>query len=473
MFSKKAFLVIFAVLLILSAGIFIAINLTKTLPPPQPAAHTIAPGESFDDNPLKGFLPYSYSIANFPHSMEWFYLPMSAFYSDPDSTPETKPDWTELENGLNEIAGRGHQAVFRVYLDYPSASPEHHPPGIPQFLLKPPYNLEAYEYTDYGNLISKCPDYSNIDLRETIQNFIAEFGKKYDGDGRIGFITAGILGFWGEWHTAPATLWQPRIEVYNEVTNAYDKAFTKTKILFRYPRGDNKTITKFGFHDDSFCYSTLPDRDFYNFMSLLRDAGPECENRWQAAPIGGELRPEIQKFVFENEPWIGGNGEKWEDCVDLAHPTWLLNEAIKTYSGQAKENAIKAAKQMGYDFTVTSAYFSNLSSRHQLYLGIDIKNIGIAPFYYDHTMWPVEIGVKKDGRIISSWITEWDLNTIAADGQVYSFHYTTPDRNGLPKGTYNMCIRVVNPIPNGKKLGFANTGQNEDGWLDLGTFNVK
>jgi hypothetical protein len=30
--------------------------------------------------------------------------------------------------------------------------------------------------------------------------FIAALGRRYDGDSRIGFITAGLLGGWGEWH---------------------------------------------------------------------------------------------------------------------------------------------------------------------------------------------------------------------------------------------------------------------------------
>jgi len=37
---------------------------------------------------------------------------------------------TGLEPQLDSIAGRGHQAVFRVYLDYPG-----NPTGIPSFFL--------------------------------------------------------------------------------------------------------------------------------------------------------------------------------------------------------------------------------------------------------------------------------------------------------------------------------------------------
>src|SRR5215470_12833618 len=75
------------------------------------------------DNPLKGFMPFydAYGsadtpIANdFPHSMEYFYVPLRNLMNGPDSfTFETG-----MEPQLQSISGRGHQAVMRVYLDYP------------------------------------------------------------------------------------------------------------------------------------------------------------------------------------------------------------------------------------------------------------------------------------------------------------------------------------------------------------------
>src|SRR5688572_1774417 len=64
------------------------------------------------NNPLKGFMPYSGAYTTFPHSMEWNYLPMRALMSGP-----TNFNWSALETMLEPIAGRGHQTVFRVYLD--------------------------------------------------------------------------------------------------------------------------------------------------------------------------------------------------------------------------------------------------------------------------------------------------------------------------------------------------------------------
>ncbi len=84
--------------------------------PPNPGVwRTLTPQPSPVDNPLKGFLPYRGTYA-FPHSMEWFYVPLR----DLMSGPSTFTFATGLEPLLSDIASRGHQAVFRVYLDYPS-----------------------------------------------------------------------------------------------------------------------------------------------------------------------------------------------------------------------------------------------------------------------------------------------------------------------------------------------------------------
>jgi hypothetical protein len=88
----------------------------------------------------------------------------------------TNFDWSSLETLLNTVASRGHQTVFRVYLDYPGKST-----GLPQYLLDA--GLATHNYTDYGNNgRSVSPDYENPLLRQALTNFIAALGARYDGD---------------------------------------------------------------------------------------------------------------------------------------------------------------------------------------------------------------------------------------------------------------------------------------------------
>jgi hypothetical protein len=138
------------------------------------------------DNPLKGFFPYAGTFTSFPHSMEWGYLSLRSLMPGP-----TNFDWTALDRLLSDIAQRGHQTVFRVYLDYPAK-----PTGIPQYLLDA--GLVTHAYTDYGNNdLSVSPDYENTLLRQALTNFIAALGARYDGDPRVGFIPSACLGSGG------------------------------------------------------------------------------------------------------------------------------------------------------------------------------------------------------------------------------------------------------------------------------------
>ena len=121
--------------------------------------------------------------------------------------------------------------------------------------------------------------------------------------GRIGFITVGLLGFWGEWHTYPHTEWFASVSVQDQVLAACTNAFRQTRLLVRYP---NKTgsfspaTLPMGYHDDSFAYSTIapPGWHFLGQMAEARET-----NKWRTQPIGGEVRPEVQSCLSDtNQP---------------------------------------------------------------------------------------------------------------------------------------------------------------------------
>lgn len=434
-------------------------------------AHSIPAAQSKDGNPLKGLFPFEDGTDTaFPHSMEWFYISVKEVQTGMNTF-----DWTALEKHLDAISERGHQAAFRFYYDYPGE-----PTGVPQFLIDGGLKLNAYDEPDNLGGSGYSPDYEDQNFRTSMQNFIKAFGEKYDGDARIGFITIGLLGFWGEWHTWPYDGWNPPKEnwtpstaVYTEVLTAFDKAFNITPLCMREPKeGVPNSTADVGYHDDSFCRATLTaDAGGQSWSFMERLTAAKEQNKWMTNPVGGEIYPADQGTIFSSTPWMGGEGQTWDACLAQAHPSWLICHKIEEYTGETLNNAIKASKQLGYDFRVTKSYFDNFTTSDSLYLGIDIKNIGIAPFYYDHNTWPIQVGVKKAGKLVKSWTTKWDLDTIPADGKVKTFEYSVA-KPGLAAGTYTICIKVVNPLKNGNILGFANKGQNKDGWLDLGKFKV-
>jgi len=451
---------------------------------PKLTKHEIAAGETADVNPLKGFFPYETSTDSaFPYSLEWFYLPVNAVHLG-----EGVFDWSVLESHLNEVASRGHQSVLRFYYDCPGSEN-----GIPQYLLD--QGLLVREYNEPDLLVGGglCPDYSDELFRASMKEFVAEFGKQYDGDPRIAFITEGLLGFWGEWHNWPFDIdladqkpdWSIPAEVYDEVYKAFDDAFDKTHLLVREPKDDvDNAKYKTGYHDDSFAYATLSfENGGQEWSYMTRMKSHETQDAWEYAPIGGEVYPPLQEYYFMEEYYKTEPAptdptadmairQNWDACVEESHASFLLCEYIQSGTDTTFENMLDASKSLGYDMQVTTASFADaMETSDALKLNVNIKNNGIAPFYYDHEMWPTLIGIKQNGALVKQYYTTWNMSDIKADGKEVTFKHTVKD-HGLGGGEYTINIKVQNPIYNGTIFSFANQGMNEDGWLELGSFTV-
>lgn len=455
------------------------------------AQHDLTAAPSPLDNPLKGFAPFYpwETETSLPHSLEWFYVPLKAVMNGPDSFTFD----SGIEPQLNAIAARGNQAVLRVYLEYPGEAD-----AIPQFMHD---DGIAMRHNDAFN--QDEPDYDDPRLVAYLTDFIQAFGAKYDGDPRIGFIHMGLVGLWGEWHTWPYDTdtsndsypnHMPNATTINAIFSAYDTAFNKTKLEVRNPDLPNAGDYNFGYHDDSFGFKegdplqsvTQPESmggAYYSFMTQMLNAG--SENKWITESIGGEVRPEIQSSFFSG----GANVDDAIDDIELAHATWMINQGgISNYS--ANDAAVAAGiRKMGYDLNVKSAYYNNVAQGEPLKVGVAIQNNGVAPFSYP---WKVQLGVKNaSGKLVKQWETPWDITKVQPAqirtypewnvpgnpkyvpfGEPYYFDMTISDP-ALSDGYYYLVMKVVNPLEavssKAKQVGFANTDQDKEGWLNLGT----
>ncbi|GIH23370.1 beta-galactosidase [Acrocarpospora phusangensis] len=435
---------------------------TAAAPAPSwtPLAYRQAPA----DNPLKGFMPYAGSYQTFPHSMEWFYLPLREVM-----TGQNTFDWTPLERRLNTIARRGHHAAFRVYLDYPAK-----PTGIPQFLLD--QGLATHAYPDHGNNgLSVSPDYGDPRLAAALDRFIAALGRRYDGDDRIGFIQVGLIGFWGEWHTWPydggtrPENWMASDAAQAAVLNRFESSFKRTRLLVRYPSALNKDLN-IGYHDDSLAFETLPPTSWH-FVQRLIDNG--VTEKWRDQPVGGELRPEVQPCIFD-APVSCPQYEDYAESVAQTHASFLLNQTPfdgSGFTGDEWFRAVAGSRSLGYELTVTEASLPSTPVRGQAKIAVRIANRGIAPFYYDWT--PELAAVDASGRVVSRWPTPWSITGIQPDAPPTELTAHL-NLNGLGRGDYELTLRVPNPLPRGNDLRFANTAQDvHSGLLTLGTLTVR
>jgi len=463
--------------------------------PPKTAgltAHALnyAPGPL--DNPLKGFVPFyepgkTYE-KKYPHSMEWAYFALSDLMRDFDSF-----NWAPLERMLDEVAARGRQSVMRVYVEYPGKAS-----GIPDFLRKSGVTIRKVPQWN-----TESPDYDDERTQRALGNFIRAFGKKYDGDPRIGFVTMGLVGLWGEWHLWPADQLFPKPESVEHYIDAFDQAFDQTQIEIRYARlAKGYPVHKnIGFHDDSMFYRdsgkgvTLPRSlggQDWAFLQEMLDFGGE--NRWIEQSVGGEARPEIQRVLFTENKAV----DDPTAVVEFSHVSWLMNQrGISIYKPDDPQ-AAALVRRMGYELYVSEARFSDIKVKSPLRVDITMENRGVAPFYYP---WRVAVGVADENhRIVHSWYTTWDLRQVKplkirafpdwklagdpheiAFGSPRNLSFTEPAPD-LGPGKYQLLMRVVHPLEQSLAarggarplpVRFANETELASGWLALGELTVK
>ena len=395
------------------------------------------------DNPLMGFVSWGTIKSDFPHSLEYYSIGLNEVQTGYNSF-----DWSAVEMCLNSSKKNGNQAILRFYIDFPGQET-----GIPQFLFND--NLEVYPY-DLDGDSGVCPDYSNKNLQNALVNFIKAFGQKYDGDSRLGFIEAGLLGFWGEWHTYPYTQWYPTVDVYRLVGETYTESFKKTYVMIGEPERSTADLNM-GYHDDMFAVDT------YDYFEKLKEHN--LNNKWMTVPIGAELAPYIQEKYFTTAI---EEALDWNETVQLIHPTWCLNAAIENYSESDKIAAIICAKSLGYKFNVKKAEVN--TENNIMKVNVYLNNMGTAPFYYD---WNIRLRVEDVSNNKSYDVdTDWKLTTVKQLNTTYTFSKEISDIDLSKNGEYKVYMKVINPMDGGKNLRFANKEQQSDGWIELIDFTL-
>ncbi|WP_084964995.1 DUF4832 domain-containing protein [Thermoactinospora rubra] len=509
-------------------------------PPPRPPAgpppdttlttHTYAYAPAPVGQPLKGFAPYLFPgdnyDAKYPGGLMWTYFALNEVMKDPADCNAF--DWTLFERALDEAAVWGRQVAFRFYVEYPGGSGSHPGNGIPPCLN----GKAALRTNGFWGTVS--PDYDDPDVIAAFVNFINAFAARYDkagpagtADPRIGFMSLGLVGLWGEWHTWPYDRdladgypdLMPADATIRTLINAYDAAFDNIQLEVRYPGLAGTQTANIGFHDDSWPYKewrggqlksmTLP-RSMNGwddaFTQIMLDNG--TENRWTTHSIGGEARPEIQGTLYANYPGGGGQVDDVLAATELTHISWMINQTGAGGYSVTDPKVAAGVRKMGYNLHIPQANF-NSGAGGTFKVGVTVQNDGVAPFYYP---WRFVLGLRNSsGTVVKTWDTDWDIRTVQPlkirafpdwnvgpdptyldYGRPVNFSATL-NAAGVPAGTYQLVLRVRNPLeaitqqvlrnrPASVRLSdwvidrwrpayplsFANANQGADGWVNLG-----
>ncbi len=306
-------------------------------------------------------------------------------------------DWSSFEKMLDDIASRGHQAIVRFRIEYPSETIENAPnctEGVKGATAVPLYIKANKSYTETfnkdagGDGPTYYADWRSEELKWFYKQFYTDFAAKYDSDPRIAFVQAGF-GHWAEYHIYGTTL---KLDTnfagknyQSEFLRHLDTLFAETPWSISIDAADknytpiagNKTLLglKFGLFDDSFMHKehdiAQGDGDNEKNWQVIG------ENRWQTSPAGGEISYYEDKDQHEFLNPAGLYGVTWEDAAAKYHMTYVIGNDAPEGKYATKDRVYEASSYAGYKFEITGYAVNKVSA------AVRVKNVGIAPLYHN------------------------------------------------------------------------------------------
>ncbi|MBR2091583.1 MAG: hypothetical protein IJ905_14845 [Fibrobacter sp.] len=317
-------------------------------------------------------------------------------------------DWSSFESMLNDIKSRGHQAIVRFRIEYPSETITNASgctekvkgaTAVPNYIKANKSYTETYSEDPGGDGPTYYADWSNKELQWFYKQFYTDFSAKYDKDPRIAFVQAGF-GHWAEYHIYGTTL---KLDT-NFASKDYQSTFLQhLDTLFQEtpwsisidaadkkytPIAGNKTLLalNFGLFDDSFMHekhdiSQGEGDNEKNWQTIGTD-------RWKTSPAGGEISYYEDKDQHEFLNPAGLYGVTWEDAAAKYHMTYVIGNDAPEGSYATKERVYEASSYAGYKFEITGYAVNKISA------AVRVKNIGIAPLY--HNAYVTVNGVRSE-----------------------------------------------------------------------------
>ena len=306
-------------------------------------------------------------------------------------------DWSSFEKMLDGIASRGHQAIVRFRIEYPSETIKNAPnctegvkgaTAVPNYIKANKSYTETFSEDAGGDGPTYYANWGSSELQWFYKQFYADFAAKYDKDPRIAFVQAGF-GHWAEYHiygtklelgkNFPSKDYQTDFLMHLDTLfketpwsisiDAADKAYT--------PIAGNKTLLAldFGLFDDSFMHEK---------HDISQGEGDNEKNwialdttRWKTAPAGGEISYYEDKDQHEFLNPAGLYGVTWEDAASKYHMTYIIGNDAPEGKYATKERVYNASSYAGYKFEITGYAVNKVSA------AVRVKNVGIAPLYHN------------------------------------------------------------------------------------------
>ena len=357
---------------------------------------------------------------NNTHTLQWYPVSLHSTMLGPNEF-----EWKYVDKVLEAASAARKTVILRPAMDFLSEYPR-----LPYYLTNIPsatYQITNYYDKAYFVYPTKgiVPVYTNEATQTAMMLFIRAFGARYDGDPRIAFIEAGLIGTWGEWYNinmARFPLTKVQTELKQQILQTYSESFKQTKVVMRWPEKDFASMP-FGYHDDWFAFWKIPD----SLHKWQTRAGPEALERWKTQPIISRLHPEYDNREKNNS--LPPDYFTKDHILSLIQRDHLSCIRLPSYRyGNIPTNVvtqlIELAPKLGYELYVPKADWKRDTAKKTLQLSVTITNSGVAPFYYP---WKMEAGLYHNGSLQETWPIMWDITRIIPGEAAITYTAKLPD----------------------------------------------
>ncbi|MHC4872365.1 MAG: DUF4832 domain-containing protein [Planctomycetota bacterium] len=337
-----------------------------------------------------------------------------------------------------------------------------------QFFATPEWVKDAGAKGQYYKEKYWEPDYDDPVFLEKLENFIAAFAAKYDGQPFIEFVDMGSYGVWGEWHTSGSTKRTWPAEVQIKHIDLYKKYFKNTQLLMLY--GADEKAVRYALEN---CGTGLRNDSIGGVSEYL--------------DFGGFYRQELFEEYYLKNPiclelchgWYFADYDNWDDGlmlqkgVERLHASWITcHDWPREWLNENKELAGKLARRIGYQLYLNAVVFPESAGQAEtITIQFNFENRGVAPLYQKYPLALSFINIDT-GFEIRQVHSSFSISKVLPDTvSINNLKWLVPEN--MPSGKYNLSIGLVKSASDlTAAINLCNSCKNDFGYYDLGEVEI-
>ncbi len=352
-------------------------------------------------------------------------------------------DFSQIDAGLADAEARGGKFGFRVMAYCPACWMETRadfPAVTPSFV---PRQSDGY-----------IPDWNSAGFQTQWQELMAELGRRYSHDPRLGYVDVGGYGSYGEWHVDAGT----QVSDANglAIVKAVTSAFSTKHVLINTMTPVPFTLkalaanANLGLRTDSL---GCPN------MNSMVAVDPRLQDVWKT-------RPFFSEWCTGGDPVLGAQqaAEFHISTMSSGNMPW----SYESLTSQQRSQYAKALATTGYRIQAkTVAMPASFDAGDKVRVATTWVNRGTAPAY---DKWQARLVFVNDatGATVSKSLGSPLKGLMGGRTRAVSFSAA-----GLGRGRSRVYLTVLDPSGYSPPMNLANAGRTADGTYLVGTVSVR